>query len=213
VIGNLVVDFDGTACPVDVSEALLREFAAPGWDALDDLLGRGHIGLRQTLRGQAALLEASPAGMVAFALERFALDPSFPPFVRWAGAAGLPVTVVSDGLGLHVRPMLRREGLEHPAGHPECIGCGTCKMLAVASARERHGPVAFVGDGVSDRYGALYADLVFAKRSLATLCNRDGIPFVEWETFDDVREVLESSTGPWRAVAPAHCPGWTTAVS
>lgn len=228
MIGSMLVDFDGTACPVDVSEALLAEFARPGGDALHDALVRGEIGLRETLRGQAALLDATPAEMVSFALDRFALAPTFPPFVRWAQDAGIAVTVVSDGLGLHVRPMLDAEGLHdvtiltneaigaggrlglhHPAGHPRCVGCGTCKMLAVTAARERRGPVAFAGDGVSDRYGALYADLVFARDALAALCRREAIPHVEWETFDDVRRVLEADTAPPGPVAPMQCPGWT----
>ena len=61
-------------------------------------------------------------------------------------------------------------------------------MLAAQRLRERHGPVAFVGDGQSDRYGALYSDIVFAKGALVAICELDGVPFRRWETFDDVRE-------------------------
>ena len=64
-----------------------------------------------------------------------------------------------------------------PNGHPECIWCGTCKMLAVQRAP---GPVAFVGEGHSDRFGALYADIVFAKDELVELCRDDGVPFLPY---------------------------------
>ena len=64
-----------------------------------------------------------------------------------------------------------------PNGHDVCIGCGTCKMRAVLEAP---GPVAFVGEGDSDRFGALYADIVFAKDALVAWCERDGVPFVPW---------------------------------
>ncbi|MDP9341450.1 MAG: HAD-IB family phosphatase [Actinomycetota bacterium] len=177
----VLLDFDGTACPTDVSEALLVEFGEPGWQALDEAVERGEIGLRECVDRQAAMLRASRDEMVSFALERHSVDPTLPPFVDWARGAGLAVEVVSDGFGFHIRPMLEAAGLgslpvltnefdggrlAHLGGHPVCVGCGTCKMLAAVRLRERHGPVAFVGDGTSDRYGALYSDLVFAKPRL-----------------------------------------------
>jgi 2-hydroxy-3-keto-5-methylthiopentenyl-1-phosphate phosphatase len=82
-------------------------------------------------------------------------------------------------------------------------------MNAVLAARAR-GPVAFVGEGASDRYGALYADVAFAKDRLVDIAGRDGVPFVAWETFDDVRrhlETLETIPGP---VGGERCPGWRT---
>jgi 2-hydroxy-3-keto-5-methylthiopentenyl-1-phosphate phosphatase len=81
-------------------------------------------------------------------------------------------------------------------------------MLAVQRAS---GPVAFVGEGHSDRYGALYADIVFAKDVLVDLCRDDGIPFVPYEDFDDVRATLEVVQTLPGAVAPDLCPGWHTA--
>ena len=84
-------------------------------------------------------------------------------------------------------------------GHPECIGCGTCKMQAVLDAPAHAGPVAFVGEGQTDRYGALYADVTFAKLELVAHCERDGVPYVPWNAFDDVRAWLESDADPARS--------------
>jgi 2-hydroxy-3-keto-5-methylthiopentenyl-1-phosphate phosphatase len=84
-------------------------------------------------------------------------------------------------------------------------------MLAAQRLRERHGPVAFVGEGQSDRYGALYSDIVFAKDALVEICEQDGVPFLPWETFDDVREALEAASEPPGPIAPNRCPGWRTA--
>ena len=222
-VGAVLVDFDGTACSQDVSEALLVAFGDPGWRALDEAVARGEIGLRECVDRQASMLRGSRGEMLAFALDRFALDPSFSRFVDWARESGLGMAVVSDGFGFHVRPMLEAAGLgsievlanefddglvRHPNGHPVCIGCGTCKMLAALRLKERHGPVAFVGDGQSDRYGALYSDVVFAKRTLARICTRDGVPFLPWKTFDDVRAGLESSRVAPGSGAPETCPGW-----
>jgi 2-hydroxy-3-keto-5-methylthiopentenyl-1-phosphate phosphatase len=84
-------------------------------------------------------------------------------------------------------------------------------MQAVVTARDALGPVAFVGDGSTDRYGALYADVVFAKDHLAETCTRDGVPFVPWMSFDDVRARLTSGEALPGALAPVRCPGWTPA--
>ena len=78
------------------------------------------------------------------------------------GGRGLPLSVVSDGFGLHVRPLLAAAGLrtspssrtigskgDWDSAHPICVGCGTCKKQAVERARTVHGTVAFVGDGVT----------------------------------------------------------------
>ena len=225
----LLVDFDGTACLQDVSELLLDGFGEPGWERFDDAVDTGEMGLREAADHQVAMLRGSREEMLAFALDCAELAPTFAPFVEWAGVRSLPLVVASDGFALYIRPILERAGLghlevvtnelvdaeggwtlRHPNGHPECIGCGTCKMLAAQRLRERHGPVAFVGEGQSDRYGALYSDIVFAKDALVEICEQDGVAFLPWETFDDVRNALETLGSLPGPVEPERCLGWTT---
>jgi 2-hydroxy-3-keto-5-methylthiopentenyl-1-phosphate phosphatase len=224
-----VIDFDGTICPHDVSEELLAEFATPEWWEIDLEFQRGEIGSRECLVRQGALLSATKEAMLEFALDRFTPEPSFRPFVDWSRRAGVEVVVASDGFGFYVEPMLKAAGVEgvtiyanevtlgnggpprfsFPRAHPICVGCGTCKMLVVLRSRELGGPVAFVGEGHSDRYGALYADLVFAKKHLVDICMRDGIPFTLWQTFDDIKKALQGVEDLPGPVAPETCPGWT----
>ena len=226
----LLVDFDGTACLQDVSELLLDAFGESGWERFDDAVDRGEMGLREAGELQIAMLRGSHEEMLAFALERAELAPTFASFVEWAEAHSLPLTLASDGFAFYIRPILAAAGLDrlevitnepafsdgrvrlrHPSGHPECIGCGTCKMLAAERLRDAHGPIAFVGEGQSDRYGALYSDVVFAKDGLVQICEQDGVPFRPWNTFDDVRaalETIETLPGP---VGGERCPGWRTA--
>jgi 2-hydroxy-3-keto-5-methylthiopentenyl-1-phosphate phosphatase len=225
----IVVDFDGTACADDVGYELLKAFGAPGWRALDEAFERQEIGSRACIVGQASLLDRDDDEMLVYALERFAMADTFPSFVRWAGERDVLVAVASDGFGFHVEPLLRAAGLggvpvftnrvsvrggaastAFPNEHPTCRTCGTCKMSVVQRYRRR-GPVAFVGDGFSDRLGALYADIVFATGDLAGYCTEQGVPFLPWDTFDDVRaslEGLERLPGPVET-EPERCPGWS----
>jgi 2-hydroxy-3-keto-5-methylthiopentenyl-1-phosphate phosphatase len=173
------------------------------------------------------MLDAPLERLTDYAIEHCPLDPTFAPFVDWLARDGVPVTLVSDGFGFYIAPILRAAGLDgvrvltnawshngderivFANAHPECIGCGTCKMNAVLEARAQ-GPVVFVGEGASDRYGALYADLAFAKDRLVEIATADGVPFERWESFNDVRagiEALDVIPGP---VASERCPGWRT---
>jgi 2-hydroxy-3-keto-5-methylthiopentenyl-1-phosphate phosphatase len=227
----VLVDFDGTACSHDVAEHLLIAFGDPSWPEYDEAVDRGELPLREAILIQNRLLHADHDTMLAYALEHCPLDPTFASFCGWLADRDIPVAVVSDGFGFYIEPLMEAAGLGHltvlaneqlwdaggmPAGvtfahaHPECVGCGTCKMRAVTMYREAHGPVAFIGEGQSDRYGALYADVVFAKDALPGYCEADGVPYLPWEDFGDVRatlEAIEAAPGP---VAPLVCPGWTT---
>jgi 2-hydroxy-3-keto-5-methylthiopentenyl-1-phosphate phosphatase len=227
-IGAVFVDFDGTACLHDVGVDLLQRFGADTSRSgrlaeVNRAFDAGEVGLRDVLVAEAASLRGSDRDLIAFALEHCPLDPTFAPFAGWLAAQGLPLTVVSDGFGLHVRPLLAAAGLGHlplltndwdagrlvfGAAHPTCVGCGTCKKQAVERAREAHGTVAFIGDGVSDRFGARYADVTFAKDGLARHCRRKSIPFIPYRNFDDVRLALEGLEGSPGAVDGEPCPGW-----
>jgi 2-hydroxy-3-keto-5-methylthiopentenyl-1-phosphate phosphatase len=227
-VGALIVDFDGTICLHDVGVDLVERFGADASRTgplaeVDRAFDAGEVGLRDVLVAEAASLRGSDEELVAFALDHCPLDPSFAPFAAWVAAEGLPLSVVSDGFGLHVRPLLAAAGLGHlpvitndwhkgrlgfPAAHPICVGCGTCKKQAVEHARTVHGKVAFVGDGVSDRFGARYADVTFAKDGLAEHCRRESIPFLPYENFDDVRRALEDLRASSEPVDGEPCPGW-----
>jgi 2-hydroxy-3-keto-5-methylthiopentenyl-1-phosphate phosphatase len=228
IVRSAVIDFDGTICPNDVSEEILQAFAPPEWWDIDLEFQRGEIGSRECLVRQGALLEGDRPRMLAFVLDRFAVEPTFPPFAAWARRRGVELAVASDGFGFYVEPMLRSAGIDDmpilanrftlaggrpaigfPNAHPECVGCGTCKMNVVLGYGVLRGPVAFVGEGHSDRYGALYADLVFAKKDLVDICRQDGVSFLPWETFDDVRDGMERAERLPDRVAPIVCPGWT----
>lgn len=220
-VRSVIIDFDGTACLHDVAEDLCDAFADPSWRSLDEAWERGEMGAPEGLARQAAMFGAATSEMIAFALEHCPMDPTFAPFVRRCLDAGAHVSIASDGFGFYIPPLLERVGvpaidvvtnawaddgtMSFPNGHPDCMNCGTCKMRAVLDA---DGPVAFIGEGASDRYAANYADIVFAKDRLVGMCATDGVPSLPWTDFDDVWAAL-SAAGPLPGPAsPARCPGW-----
>jgi 2-hydroxy-3-keto-5-methylthiopentenyl-1-phosphate phosphatase len=227
-VGAVLVDFDGTACLHDVAEHLLMAFGEDSWLTFDEAVAGGEIGTREAISAQAAMVRGTTEDLVAYSVAHCPMDPTFAPFASWLQASGVPVALVSDGFGFYIEPLLQAAGIEgiavitndwnkpddlparmtYVSGHPECVGCGTCKMQAVRRYQERHGPVAFVGEGASDRYGALYADIVFAKDVLPSICRSDGVPFLEWTDFEDVRRALEDVDDLPGPVAPLRCPGW-----
>lgn len=228
IVATVVVDFDGTVVDQDVSEQILEAFAPSEWWDIDLEFQGGEIGSRECLIRQARLLSDPQEVLLAFALDNHEVDPTFPAFVSWAQDAGILVAVATDGFGFYVDPMLRAAGIEgltvfrndvdvdarpmafsFPWAHPVCVGCGTCKMNIVRRHRQERGPVAFVGEGHTDRYGALYSDVVFAKKALVEICEADGVPFIPWESFDDVQAALATLDRLPGPVDPARCPGWT----
>jgi 2-hydroxy-3-keto-5-methylthiopentenyl-1-phosphate phosphatase len=70
-----------------------------------------------------------------------------------------------------------------------CAECGNlCKRGSLPDDR----PLAFVGDGYSDRCAALACDRVFARDSLAGYLDSQQVAYERFETFDDVADALDA---------------------
>ena len=219
-------DFDGTITQQDVTDQVLAQFAHPSWREIEQEWARGSIGSRECLLRQMALVDASETELDAL-IDAIPLDPGFPRFLRWLEKSAWPFYVVSDGFDYIIRRILKRAGvngqlrnginlfantlaidgrrakISFPNLSAGCEhGCATCKSEIIERLRPNHGPVIFVGDGLSDRFAVEQADLTLAKHQLHAYCREKDIPCVAIETFDDVIPVLEKFTesGPARGV-------------
>ena len=203
-------DFDGTVSPHDIGAAFAERFSPGGAAArvpeLESWMA-GCIGHRELTRAQCASVRASEADALEFT-RSFRLDTRFAPFVHEALGRGDAVMVVSEGFDFYVRDHLQREGLgelpwaanrlafrelgvvepEFPFADPACDECGNCKAQHVRRYRSRGYRTVLVGDGTSDRHGALAADAVLARGSLLEWCRREGLPHHEFRDFGDVAE-------------------------
>ena len=218
---RVFTDFDGTVARDDVTDAVLERFAPPEWETIEARWRSGEIDAATCMRRQIALIDAPPSALEAF-LDGLEIDPGFPRFAEWCHEEGIPLAIVSDGVDHFARRILARHGLSHlpvfanqwvsdggryslrqPWRAPGCrAGAGVCKCSiaadrAAAPAGDRW---VYVGDGRSDRCVSPRADLLFAKDDLASHCREHRMPYLPFESFDDVREALS---------ALAHAPART----
>ena len=81
--------------------------------------------------------------------------------------------------------------VDFPYPSARCEACGHCKGDPIRDWVSRGYTTVFVGNGVTDRCAAQAAALTFAKDELYPWCKNQGIPAVDFQTFDDVQRELE----------------------
>ncbi len=208
-------DFDGTITQVDVTDLVLTQLAHPSWREVEQEWARGQIGSRECLERQMALVDASLAEFNAL-VDSVPVDRNFGKFYKFAQRHSLPFYVVSDGFDLVIRRVLKNAGMNGPlyngkhlfssalkvrgrrmepsfpyAGPPCEHDCATCKAEIIRRTRDNGNPIVFIGDGLSDRFAAQAADIVFAKRQLLTFCRENDIACTPFETFAEIEAKLD----------------------
>ncbi len=207
---RIFCDFDGTISCQDSSNAIFERFAA-GWLDIERLWEDGAIGSAECMRQQVGRIDANSAELDLI-LDEIEIDPAFPEFARWCEAAGLELTVVSDGVDYFIHRILERKGLSqltvranrlirmsersYSLGHPhQAENCGSlagackCGILAGSGAGGR---TVFIGDGRSDYCVSHKADILFAKGNLLDYTRRHAIKAFEFSNFACVNAILES---------------------
>jgi 2,3-diketo-5-methylthio-1-phosphopentane phosphatase len=205
---TILCDFDGTISVEDITDSLLERFGRPGWQAIEQAWKHGEIGSRDCMAQQVALLDANRAELDEH-LDSMSIDRAFAQFVAATQEAGVPLTVLSDGLDYAIRRVLGQHELGHlpiVANHLDAVGergwklefpygsancrSGNCKCASAGDAHAERRRVLLIGDGTSDFCVAGEADLVFAKHRLIEHCRSAGIPYVPITGFADALELL-----------------------
>ena len=192
---RLVLDWDGTVTETDSLWMVLEAFGDREIFArVEGALTSGELSFREVMELEFATVTAPVGEVAAFLLREARLRPGFAEL-----ACEFDPLILSSGFHELIEPLLAREGVRlevranrldvRPDGwrvlwrDPEpCPVCGDlCKRRSLPD-----GPVAYVGDGYSDRCAALQADLVFARDGLAAWLTGEGVPF---EPFGDLHDV------------------------
>ena len=205
---KILCDFDGTTAVNDVGNLFFRTFADGRCHEIVQSWKSGAINSKECLLRECAISRVTRAQFAAFA-DSQKMDPHFPGFVDYCKSRGFPVSIASDGLDFYIQRVLKNHKLdgdvafysnhlvftseesitaEFPYFESGCGVCGNCKGFHVQEARKDGSQVVYVGDGLSDRCGALKADIVFAKRGrdLLPFCRENRIQHLEYDDFGDV---------------------------
>ncbi len=208
-----VVDFDGTITTRDITTELGLFFGGSEFIKIDQSYQAKEIPIKLWLQAEAALLPVDLKILKEKALEWAEIRPGFVEFLEVAEERNNPVIVASDGLGFYIEPILERFGvlekinmiyrndtlinqegrleISNPHAHPICIVCGNCKAKIVVQQKTAGRPVVYIGDGSNDRFGASWADLIFARDELAENCHRYNLSYSPWDTFYDIINLKE----------------------
>lgn len=224
------LDFDGTITRNDVVDSILKCYANPTWLAIEEEWKAGRIGSRECLRAQVELVRAKPQELDAL-LDTIEVDEGLPALLGTCARHGVATHVISDGFDNCIARILGRPSLAlkcylhrvqifashlEPCGeswHVEfpyfkalCAhGCATCKPAVMHLLNPGRAPTIFVGDGLSDRYAALSADLVFGK-NLSEYCQERAIPYVTYTGLTDVAAQLDPLLSLDFASVPSQAP-------
>jgi 2,3-diketo-5-methylthio-1-phosphopentane phosphatase len=205
----LLLDFDGTITSDDTLDVIVKRYAPETWDPTEQALATGEMTLNEVIAYQFERVYADRDELVAFVRASVTVRPGLPELIDLCRERFIDPVVVSAGFVELIEPVLHDAGVALPviAHHAAfsaaggrvtfleretCPICGEqCKRMVIpglAAGRQ----VAYVGDGWSDRCGAKVADLAFARASLASYLADEGVPFVPFDDFGDVRRGLQA---------------------
>jgi len=208
---QIFCDFDGTITKQDVGQQLFLRFGDPlACDAAVAAWKQGRISSIEMYKRECAA-----ARLTLQKLEKLAagqeLDAGFLEFVQRCKRHEDELVIVSDGFLRYIKLILEKHGLGDlpvygndirflgadriapvfPFARHTCGACANCKGYQVRKHRRPGVQTVYIGDGLSDRCGALEADVVFAKGELAEYCQEQGLPFIHFADFADINEAID----------------------
>jgi 2-hydroxy-3-keto-5-methylthiopentenyl-1-phosphate phosphatase len=208
---TLVVDFDGTITEQDLLDQIALTFGDEDvYREVDEGLDNDSLTLHEVIRREFEPVRTPLEQVREWVLENVRVRPGFHEVVALANERGWRFVIVSSGFRELIEPVLEREGIAgvevlsntvnpDPEGwkvqfrvSEVCEVCGQPCKRSTAAAVADGTELVYVGDGYSDRCAAESADLVFARRGLASYLEERGVPFERFEDFNSIARRLAS---------------------
>ncbi len=213
------IDFDGTITRSDVLDEIIKGFAVDdSWMSVEREWQDGLIGSAECLRRQLAVVRITDQQLDPF-LDSIPIDPGAVRLINACEQNKVPVSILSDGIDLFIRSILRRGGLagtafrcnsitrDHdamslvcPHSNDRCEAkAAHCKCESMSTMGVGRAKTIYIGDGRSDLCPSRKVDCRFAKGVLAANLAREGLAFISYSTLDDIADIFEHA---WARPAP-----------
>jgi len=200
----IMCDFDGTITKIDVGHQVYTKFGDERWLEINNRWRRGEISSRDCLIGEYDLIDADENEVIEH-IWKMEIDPGFIKLTDLCKVNNIPLVVVSDGFDFYINPVLEKYGVENipvfcnkmrfngrkvelsfPYFEKGCGVCGNCKRFHVENFKKDSQIVIYIGDGLSDKFAAKTADVVFAKDELMVYLEDNDVKFIPFNKIDDV---------------------------
>lgn len=211
---HIFSDFDGTLAQNDVGAQLFIKYGdeAKCMDAVNEWMA-GKISSCEMYHRECKTAEVTPIQLQELAVEQD-IDNSFYDFYKLCESNGIDITILSDGFKIYIQDILKKYHLSHltirandleflngkqiqplfPYSEYSCDQCANCKGYHIRNFKKQnpHAKTIMIGDGYSDRCGALEAHLIFAKADLKHYCVKNNLKYYPFENFADVTKICKS---------------------
>ncbi|MDD5362943.1 MAG: HAD-IB family phosphatase [Ignavibacteria bacterium] len=217
---KIFCDFDGTVTKKDVWVDALGKFIKDDGKFADVCkdFEEGRITSRECIRRELALVEDFDFDVFNEYIDTQELDDHFYEFIDFCKENNFEIILLSEGLDYYIKYVQKKFNLNlkffanelevitqetngkksvritcnFPYSDEHCNCCGMSKRnVLISNTNDLENEVSvFIGDGVSDFCASNYADIVFAKKSLASYCWKNNITYYDFSDFADVKNKL-----------------------
>lgn len=210
---KIFCDFDGTITENDVWVSVGEHFIKRKdlWAEVIKKFENLEIGARECFLKECNLIENFDKKIFDEIIDSQRIDPYFKESKNFCDENSIPLTILSEGMDYYIHRILSINNidtisysnklvlskdekniiLEYPNPDSECLKCGCCKRNLIINLCSDDEISVFIGDGYSDACAVNYADIVFAKKSLASHCWKNNITYFDYHDFSDVKHKVE----------------------
>jgi 2-hydroxy-3-keto-5-methylthiopentenyl-1-phosphate phosphatase len=213
---KIFCDFDGTVTKKDVWVDALGRFIkdTKAFENVCDDFSNGKITSRDCIKRELDLVEDFDFKIFDSFIELQELDDYFLEFINFCKENHFEIFLLSEGLDYYINYVLNKFNIDlpyycntlsvkeingsvklscdFPYSDEHCNSCGMSKRnILISNTNDFDKEISvFIGDGVSDFCVSHYADIVFAKHSLASYCWKNNITYYDYKDFADIKSKL-----------------------
>ena len=207
----ILSDFDGTIVTLDLAAYALEVFVGEQWKIFDEMYVRNKITLKECIESQYTMFTNTKQEILAGIDDAIKFMPDFPDFVKFCRDKNITFEIVSAGLDFIIEHTLAKINLLNLTVYA-VKAIEKEKSMEVSFIEDFYDPsspdfktdlvrrfkenyfVYYIGDGSSDFGAVMDADFTFAVKdsALSSFCEKKGIEFKEFLSFNDIKSYIES---------------------